>query len=151
MALALQPANVVSQTVFATNTSTSSVGLRLSLSSTSQMQLGQRGDSATVSSTATPTLVNGTNYLFVLSYDPVSAKRRFWVNTLSKSEATMTFNTTSTDCNGPMTIASAATGSTGMANGTRIYAMAMGNAFIDDADAAKLYTAYNARHGRTYA
>jgi hypothetical protein len=62
----------------------------------------------------------------------------------------MTFNTSTLDAAGALRIGAHTNGNAPVTNGTRIYAVAMGNAFLDDQQAAAILAVYEARHGRDY-
>ena len=147
--------NGSAQNIFATRTSSATTGTVIQSSAADLVQMGMRGDTsnATTSPSALPALVNGTDYVLIGSFSAAQANFRWWLNSTTKTNASFTPNPSVTDASGTTTIAgSAAAGSSSlMANGTRIYALSMGNAYIDNNEAAKIVAAYNTRHGRVYA
>lgn len=147
--------NGSSQMIFATRTSSAAIGMSIQSSAADLVQMGMRGDTAnaTTSSSALPALVNGTDYVLIGSFSAAQANFRWWLNSTTKTATGLTPNASVTDASGTATIAgNGAVGSSSlMGNGTRIYALSMGNAYIDNSEAAKIVAAYNARHGRIYA
>lgn len=142
------------QTFLSTRLSASTVGISLQISAANQVQLGMRGDTAnaTTSSSALTALSTNTDYLLIGSFS-AGQSFRWWLNSSTKTAISFVPNTCTTDASGLSTIGGSAATSPGtqMGSGTRIYAVSMGNAYIDNAEAAKIIAAYNARHGRSYA
>ncbi|MCB9987511.1 MAG: hypothetical protein H6865_07765 [Rhodospirillales bacterium] len=152
LAVAYRPIDAASSdALFATQgTSSSSIGINLLQGSTERIALIQRGDTNLVatSSTAFPAIVPGTDTLVIFSYSAGAC--RCWINTRTKIETTITPNASASNAANPAQIGARGAGLY-LENGTRIYAVSMGNAFIDDAQAVKLINAYNLRHARIYA
>ena len=154
LAMALYVADQTATSVaLSTKTASSTLGFNVQISSAEQVRFQQTGDATlttTTSSADHPAVSIGTNTVIIASYS--SGTLRSWVNSSTKVQRAMTFNTTSAAASGFLTIGGQGNaGSSKLANGTRIYAVAMGNAYIDDAQAATIISTYNTRHGRTYA
>jgi len=151
IAIAFRAVDSGATTVLGTRTgSGTSNGIALTLSSSERFNLSQGNGSAQVStSTDTQTAVTpGTDSVVIYTYSGGSV--RSWVNRLSKLEQNITFGATSSAAAGRLTLGATAADGSAVANNTRIYALSMGNAFIDDADAAKIFAAYESRHVRDY-
>lgn len=131
------------------NGSTSLPGIFFTINSTEQLVLAQRGDSATVRNTLTlPLLTNDTWYTVLVSYS-TGGNVRFWVNsTTAAATQSMTFNTTTTDHNASMRFFKSAGNNAG-AN-MRLRWAGMGNAYLDDTEAANIFAAIEARHATDY-
>lgn len=112
-------------------------------------QYGDTGSSATVAGSG-PLLVNGTHYLVIVSRQAGGTATRFWVNSRSKLDLAHSYNACVTDSTGKFSIGASPGGGSALGSGTRIYGFGMGNGFLDDAAAAKIFDLYNARHGRVY-
>lgn len=142
--------NDLTQVIFSTTTSTAIPGILISSSGTENIQYAQRGDTASVSSAApVSTLVNGSDYVAIFSVEPSTNTIRRWVNTVTKTQSTLTFNTCVTDGLG-ISIGAETDAGNKMASGTRWYGWSAGNAFIDDAEAALIFGEYERRHARDY-
>jgi len=154
MAIALYVADQTAVSVaLSTKTTASTIGFNAQFSATEQVRFQQTGDSAATtitSATDHSAITIGTPTLIIASYS--GGTLRSWVNGRTKVARTMAFNTTNTPASGYLTIGGQGAGGTSkLSNGTRIYAVSMGNGYIDDAQAALIFNAYNTRHGRTYA
>lgn len=154
LAMALYMADQTATSVaLSTKTASNTLGFNLQLSTTEQVRFQQTGDATattTTSATDHAAISVGTHALIIASYS--GGTLRSWVNSGTKVQRAMSFNSTSAAASGYLTIGGqGATGGSRLSNGTRIYAVAMGNAYIDDAQAAQIISTYNTRHSRTYA
>jgi hypothetical protein len=155
MALVLSLPDITTVTVgLSTKTAAAAIGSNLQFSTSEQARWQQTGDSGTVTTVGTNTaaVTIDTPSIVIASYSADTL--RMWVNSTTKLERDMVFNHCVNDASGHLSIGSQANGGGGssiLPNGTRIYAVAMGNSYIDDADAASIIDLYNSRHGRTYA
>ncbi len=129
---------------------TGSIGCGALIGAGNSPSVWQRGTSL-VTDTSGITMTTATNYLFLFSYSHSNNNIRYWVNTRTKANSALTFNTTTSSASNPICFAAEGAGAAPLPNTTRVYACSMGNAYIDDADAAKIYDVYNLRQGRTYA
>lgn len=141
---------------FSTQNASNLQGIRLTTQSTGAVGIAQAGDASVPANvwSSQPALANGTDYLLILSCAAgnTNTQRRLWLNNRTKYTTTLTYNTTSTDASNVARIASGGPSEGGaLPSGFRLYAAAMGNSFIDDAEAALIFNTFNARHGRTYA
>lgn len=138
------------QGFFGTSNATTVRGVYVATNASNQIQTAVRGDTANVitSAAALPALTNGEDFLYIVSIG--SSGVRQWLDSRTKIEASFTKNTSTGAAGGAVSLG-ARMGGSRMVNGTRIYACSMGNAYIDDAQAAQIISTYNARHGRTYA
>lgn len=139
----------VSSIMAATASSGSTRGILFLYRNDKKIRFGQRGDGASAFGSLSATLTPGADYLAVYSYS--NGTLRSWLNSTTKTTEAVAFDPTSADASGRFSIASYSNGASKMKNGTRLYAVSMGNGFIDDADVAKLVATYNRRHGRVYA
>lgn len=143
--------NDASQSFITTQTGSTGNGVTMQAGSNESVQYVQGNGSAAASFSSSPgDLVTTTDYLIILSHDHATNQSRRWLNSRTKAEATHTFGT-GTSTPGVLTVGARAAGGTAVPNGTRIYAAAILNAYIDNAEAALIYDYYNASHGRTYA
>lgn len=133
-----------SRSLFATNSSGLSLpGLRMILTSGEAVAL-QQGDGTTGKiTTGNATATVDIDTLAIVAFNGTTY--RYWVNSRTKTDVAYTYNTVTADANNKLALFLSAPA------GERLYAMAMGNAFIDDVDAVKIIAAMNARHGRVYA
>jgi len=136
-----------------TKTTSSTIGFNVQFAASEHVRFQQTGDATlttTTSSSDHPALTIGTPTLIIASYS--GGTLRSWVNSGTKVERAMAFNVTVSNASGYLSIGSQASGgSSKLPNETRIYAVSMGNGYIDDAQAALIISTYNSRHGRTYA
>jgi len=139
------------QSLWGTSNATTVVGAYANINASNLLQESLRGDTAVVStvSGSFSALVNGTDYLYIVSFGPTQVRQ--WLNSLTKVEATFTKNTCVNNPGGNMNIAARMTGNNKLANGSRVYAFSAGNQYIDNADAARIFDIYSSRHGRNYA
>lgn len=95
---------------------------------------------------------NNTDVLFILSWDGTSTTNnmRLWINSTTKSEVSGTFKTSTSSSAIEWGIGGTQNGFSEMVNTSKVYHFSMGNAFIDDADAAIIFTHLEARHNRDY-
>ncbi len=129
----------------------SGVGMRVYVASSGdQVNVVQRGGSSSTVSGGTA-LTDGADHLVVISHSHGGNNTRIWVNTTTKTNVSQTFSTTTSDAANALSVAANGTHGALLANTTRIYAVAMGNAYIDDAEVALIAAEYNSRHGRSYA
>lgn len=101
---------------------------------------------------ATGALVAGTDYLLIVSGDPVTTDDlRVWLNTTTAIEnADMSTGTSTTNANNPMQIGARPNFILPLANLTRVYHFSMGNEYLDDTKAADIFTHLETRHQRFY-
>ncbi len=119
------------QVMFATNLTASGAGIRV-ITSSNQLYFQQRG-AATVSAASGITLVDETNYIAVISHDRSANQTTFWVNSTTGTDIAQTFSASTTDANAGAVIIGAAGNYGGdMLTGTRMYACAGGNDYLDD-------------------
>lgn len=137
------------QVLSATAGATNVPGLVISSNGSENLALSQRGDTASVTNSFVGPLVNGTSYLVIYSHSHSTNQTRRWVNSITKNEATQTFNTTTTDATG-LSLAAETDGGNKCSNGFRFYAESAGNTYIDDAQAALIFSEYERRHQRDY-
>lgn len=143
------PNGATTQCLAATNAAPTSPGWRVQLNSSENISFVQRGDTASAAS-STYQLVATTDYLALVSFSHANGNYRIWINTTTKTDEAEAFNATTTDSAGFGIAAEPVDAGGALANGARIYAVAMGNAYIDDAEAALIFDALETRHGRDY-
>jgi hypothetical protein len=135
-------------------TTATSQGIRFEITSSERLSLAQGNGTATVSGTSATTLSSGTDYLLIVSAPAGGGTIRFWFNTLTAEEISLTYGATSTDPSvssvPKIAACGAGTGQNIMNNTTRIYSAAMGNEYLDNTKAAAIIAALEARHGRDY-
>ena len=115
-----------------------------------KLQLAQFGDSGATYATSASDIPVNVPSLLIVSHSHSSNLTRIWVNGDTATEVAQTFNTCITNSSQSQ-IGKGVSGFGILANGTRLYALSYGNAFISNADAAQLITLYNNRHNRVYA
>lgn len=92
---------------------------------------------------------DGSDFLWIISYNQATNTLDIRVNNLSVSVG-WTFTANTNNQVGPVpAIGANGTGSK-VPNGTRIYACAMLNKYINSTEASQIFTFYQSRHGRTY-
>lgn len=94
---------------------------------------------------------NSTDTLYIISYSGNDSEARIWTNSTTKNQfaITPTVNSNSNTANQAGLFAEE-DNTAGWGNGTRVYHVSIGNAYIDDADAALIFTHLEARHNRDY-
>lgn len=144
--------NDANQYFMGTMNASTSIGHELNSASTENCTLRQ-GDGATGTNVGmgNGTLVDNTDYLFIASHSHTANQSRFWLNTRTKTESAHTFATTTSAPSLNWAICSGANSGSPMPADSRLYGAYGGNAYIDNAEAIKIFDAINARHGRTYA
>ncbi len=138
--------------LFSCKSTSTTQGIAL-VTTSDRLQFAQYGDtasSATVSA-AGQLLVNGTDYLVIVSRLANGLFTRFWVNSRSRQELAHNYNSCATDSTGKFSIGASPGGGSATGNGTRIYAFSMGNSFLDNSSVSKIFDFYNFRHKRVYA
>lgn len=85
------------------------------------------------------TLSAGVDYTIIVSFDNDAGDFRYWVNSTTKSTDTFTPpNQSNFDAGDIATIGAQVSGFNTLANGTRLYDICGGNAFIDDTEATAI-------------
>lgn len=113
------------------------------------MNLFQRGDTASANTSFGSALSAGTDYVVIVSHDSATNNIRYWINTATASNQAQTYNATTTNA-GAFTIGAESDGGNPLVNGVRVYAVSMGNAYLDNTGAAAIFAEYETRHGRDY-
>lgn len=113
------------------------------------LNLFQRGDTASSNQSFGSALSAGTDYVVIVSHDSATNNTRYWINTATASNQAQTYNATTTAA-GAFTIGAESDGGNPLVNGVRVYAVSMGNAYLDNTGAAAIFSEYEARHGRDY-
>lgn len=145
LACCFRPADLTSSRIMlGTHSGSTNHGIRLNLSS-GEVPAFIQGD-GTLANTRNlgSALTIGTDYCLVLTYD-AAGNVRHWRNSPTKTTTTLTYGTTTSAAQIPLSIFRS------MDAGSRFYSAAMGNAYIDDAEAAKILNMYRFRHARAYA
>lgn len=137
--------------LMATRNGTTTNGIGFIMTSTERPNLDQGNGSASANAGALVSnqITVGTDTVVLFSYSTSGAVRS-WVNKTAKTDQTMTYGATSSAAAGRLTIGARPDGTSTLANGTRIMAASMGNAYIGDTEAAKIFALYEARHARDY-
>lgn len=154
LALLMQMGDQTTASVaLSTKTASSTLGFNAQFSSAEVFRLQQTGDSTLTTTTSTSdhgSITVGTDCLVIASYTGSNVMRS-WVGSRAKVERAMTFNATSSNASGYLTIGGQGNAGLGkLANGTRIYAASMGNAAIDNESAALIANIYNARRKKFF-
>lgn len=133
----------------ATNAAVGNRGYRLGSTAAESLEFQQRGDTTNVVQTI-GAVTNGTDYLCVFSSPAGGGTVRYSLNAATFTEATMTWDATSTAPASRLTLCAEPDFGTPLPQNTRVYAIAMGNGYLTDADLALIRAEYAARHGRSY-
>ena len=133
----------------ATNSAAGARGVRLLSTAGEAVQFQQRGDATNVVHTGA-TLVSGADYLLVLSCPAGGGTIRTWLATTTKTESAFAYDATAGGPDGVLSIGAETDAGAPLPAGTRLYHVSMGNAYIDDAEAAAIFAHLEARHGRDY-
>ena len=134
--------------VMGTNPTTNDEGIRVHVSSGEAVTLRQRGSGSV--ECASINLSSGTNYTCLYSYSHGSGTVRYWINTVTATSESFSFSTSTSNPAGALSLFAANGGTNFAGTGTRVYAAAMGNAYIGNTEAAAIFAAYESRHGRDY-
>lgn len=124
-------------------------GLFMQTTASNTIRLAQRGEGITVNSpfvNSTP----GTDRLFIYSKSHANNKMRAWGQNGAMTEATNTFDATTTNASGILTLLSNEANHDPQHAGVRLYSFAMGNKYLDATEAALLIAHLEQRHGRAY-
>lgn len=98
--------------------------------------------------------VTSTDTLMIYSWDFTSGNSnnvRHWNNNRTKETLSFTLSADTTDCSNHFTLCALGDGGNPLSTGWQLRTAAVGNAFIDDSDAVKIFNLLNTRHGITYA
>jgi len=142
-------AAVSAQNFYSTKSGGTQRGLAGSVNSAEVFRFDQYGDTANVQATPATTLITGTPTFVAFSTPSGGGTVRHWMGTTTKVSTTRSFNATSTDPSQDLYIC-ALTDLSGEIENADIFAIAMGNGYLDDADIADIVAEYEARHGRSY-
>lgn len=96
---------------------------------------------------------NGEDLLAIFSWDGTSTSNntRLWLNSTTKIENSLSLKTSTTSATTIFNVGNANNDSaSAIRNGSRVYHFSCGNAFIDDAVAADIFTHLETRHNRDY-
>lgn len=150
IAMAYRPVDGgVTQGLFTTTDGTGTAGFRTEQLGSELIQLVQRG--AATTQTNGGYVTPGADTLYIASHSHATNMTTHWRNSLTGSSVSHTFSTTTTDATRAARIGQRTTGNSPLLSGNRLYAVAMGNEYLDNAKAASIIAHLNARHGRTYA
>ena len=136
----------------ATNAAAGNRGYRLESTAGESLQFQQRGDTTNVAHTI-GALTNGSDYLAVYSSPAGGGTVRTALNAATFTEATHTWDATSTAPASRLTIAAEPDFGSPLPQNTRIYAVAMGNGYLTDALLAKIVEYFEHEtvgHNRNY-
>lgn len=124
-------------------------GIAVQIQTDDTIRMWQRTAAANVFSTPGITLVDGTDYLIIITRDEDTDSVDWWVNSTTATTTTANWNAETTDTSGDINVG--ATDLTAhLANTTRFYTFACGNEFLDDAGAASIFSHLETRHDRDY-
>lgn len=94
---------------------------------------------------------NDNNYVLIVSVSRSSNLVRFWLNSLTENEQSLTFVSTTNAITAELfTIGAETDGGNALGSGTEFRAAALTNTFISDTEASAIFTAFNERHGDIY-
>ncbi len=149
IAMAYRPVDGgVTQGLFTTMDGTAVAGFRTEQLGSELIQLVQRGPTTTQTNGGYVT--PGADTLYIASHSHATNKTTHWRNSLTGSSVSHTFSTTTTDATRAARIGQRTTGNSPLLSGNRLYAVAMGNEYLDNAKAAAIIAALEARHNRDY-
>ncbi len=138
--------NDQTQVYFCTSNNASVPGLRITTSGAEKLQLVQRDDAGNnVIFTSTKTLVNNTDYIFVISHDQNTGITSLWIDNDAVDSAAHVFGASTTDANDVPAIGAEADGGVQCADGTKFRQFGAGAAFLDGAQAAAVIAELQAR------
>lgn len=136
------------QSIWSTKGFGATRGINLFTGAAGVLSYAQRGDSATVTATDA-TLVTATDYFIGIRKNETSTD--FFVNSATPSNVAHTFNDTTTDPAGRMTIGALSDDTVTMAANSRLYGFYAFNAAITNAQMALALAQLRFRHKRGYA
>ncbi|MGB0817404.1 MAG: hypothetical protein ACPGQQ_00765 [Candidatus Puniceispirillaceae bacterium] len=114
-------------------------------------RLDQRAGSTNRWLASTGTFSYSTPVLLICSHDVSANTTRFWLeSTSSESNSHTLINHSNTPNSSPPVIMAESAPSDYAGSGSRLYHLSFGNEFIDDTDAANIYTHLESRHARDY-
>lgn len=119
------------------------------LSSSGTLTLRQYDGGGAATTTIATALSAGTDYLLLLSFDYTNDIAKIWINSATGSDLTLVKDTTVTDGSNPYEIG-AVQANAPLINGHRVYWSGLFNEVFNDAKAAAIIAALEARHGRDY-
>lgn len=143
--------NDAAQALWTTQTGSTAIGVTGQAGSNESLQSVQ-GDGATAnsSSTAPSTLVTTTDYLIGIAHSHADNLTRLWVNSLTPTENTQTFNTETDPASGAFTFMARPGGGSIVPNTTRFRGGYIFPFFADADDVTKIYAHLSARHNINY-
>lgn len=127
-----------------TTFTTGALGAGVTKNTNETIVLVQGNGTSQVSSTGSPTLLDATDYVLLVSCAAGGGNVRYWVNGV-RSNGTIAYNTATGDASGIFRAFST------IITGTRLYGLSMFKQFIGDAEASAILETYRTRHGRAYA
>jgi len=137
--------------LFDTRLTGTAEGILIDHNNSERITHSQRGDTALSNVAAVQIVTAETPYLVIVSHSHSTNQTRIWVNTTTAEEFSHTYNTTVDNATNPAIIGSRTNGSANrIANGGRVYEVAMFNEYFDNTKAAKIFAALEARHARDY-
>jgi len=143
--------NDSTQMVWTTQTSSTAIGTTGQVGSNEALQLVQGdGSTANASGTTAGTMVNATDYLIGLSHSHVDNLTRLWVNSLTPTENSHTFNAETDPASGAFTFMARPGGGSIVPNTTRFRGGYIFPFFADEDDVTKIYAHLSARHNINY-
>ena len=119
-------------------------------SASGKFQVRQRGATAEVTISPTPTVAAGNDFILIVSHSHSGNYTRFYLNSTSDTGAAHTFNAGTNTPARAVIGALDANGVIPVPNTFRIYSAAGGNEYLDDTKAAAIIAHLEARHGRDY-
>jgi len=97
----------------------------------------------------TAATADGTDKVIITTYDAATGNWTIWVNG-TKTTGTLAAFTSTVNGDGRVVLGAAGPSNAVLLNGSKIYAAAMLNKIVTDAEAAQLLTIFRSRHGRSY-
>ena len=147
IAVAVRIALGSTKCVWSTQSAAGAQGMRWQSSASEVMQFFQIAASVNTSFTHDGT----TDYTMIVSSAAGGGTHRYWINNRTNTTFSRTYTASTTSPDGKFTIGGISPTATRLPSGSRIYAAAGGNAYLDDTDAGYIFDYFNASTGITFA
>lgn len=137
--------------IFSTQNGATAIGFRVQSASSEEIVFIQRGN--TINSQYSTGYIHNatTDLLIIISADNGGGDITHWINNRTGSSSTISYSSESNPIAAGSTIGGISPSASRLPNGSRVYGVAAGNAYIDDTAAGYIFDYFNASTGITFA
>lgn len=131
------------------NSTTTDSALYASISSAEVPIFNQRGATANVASTGLSAFSDATYYCVIFSFSHSTNTLAYWRNSATGSTQSLTMNTSTAETAVQQRIGRSTGSSNVLNSGSEIKSFSMGNTYLDDTEAAKIFAVWDTRYSGT--